>query len=94
VVGERDDRGHRFHIRLVIVCNNGFGRNARTGQGLTKKGFRTGPIPFVAQEHINNLSVLIHGTIQVQFSLPTKAEYFIDRPFQPYSPSMPMERGS
>ena len=59
MTGKRDDRGHRFHIRLVMVSNNCFGRNVRTSQGLTKKRFRTRPIAFVPQEHINDLSVLI-----------------------------------
>jgi hypothetical protein len=63
MAGERDDRSYGFHIRLVMVSDDRFGRDVRPGQGLTEKGFRTRPIPFVTQEHINNLSVLIHRTI-------------------------------
>ena len=49
MAGERDDRGYRFYIRLVIVCNDRFGRYFRTGQGLPKKGCRARPITFVPQ---------------------------------------------
>ena len=59
VAGERDDRGHRFHIRLVMVSNDRFGRHVCARQGLTKKCFRTGPISSVTQEYINDLPVLI-----------------------------------
>jgi hypothetical protein len=30
MAGERDDRGHRFHLRLVMVSNDCFGRDVRT----------------------------------------------------------------
>ena len=72
VAGERDDRGYSFHLRLVMVRNNCGGGDVRTGQGLTKKGFRTGPLPFVPQEHIDDLPVLIHGTISGEFLLAAK----------------------
>ena len=81
MAGERDDCRHGFYIRLVVVSNDRCGRDVRTGQGLPKKRFRTGPITFVAQEHINDLSVLIYRTIQVEFSLAPKAEHFVDGPF-------------
>ena len=42
-----------------MVGNNYFGFYLRADQCLTKKGFRTGPIPFVPQEDINNLSMLV-----------------------------------
>jgi hypothetical protein len=59
MAGERDDRGHCFHIRLVMVSHDCCGRDIRTGQGLTEKGFRTGPITLIAQEHVNDLPVFI-----------------------------------
>src|SRR5689334_13557223 len=94
MAGERDNGGYRFHIRLVMVSNNCFGSDLRAGYGLAKKRFRTGPIPFVAQQHIDHLPALIHRAIQVEFALATKAEHFIDRPFSPHSPSMLSECGS
>ena len=63
MVSEWEDCGCRFHIRLVMVTNNSIGRDACAFQGLAKKRFRTGPIPFVAQEHIDNLSMLIYRAI-------------------------------
>jgi hypothetical protein len=59
MAGERDDRSHRFHIRLVMVSDDHLGRDVRARQGLTEKRFRTCPIPFVTQEHIDDLPVLI-----------------------------------
>jgi hypothetical protein len=76
-----------------MVSDDRFGRDVRTGQGLTKKRFRTCPIPVVPQEHINDLPLPINRTIQVEFLLATKAEHFVDGPFLPHSPSMLMERG-
>jgi hypothetical protein len=93
VAGKRDDRGYRFHIRLVMISNNRLRRDVRAFQGLAKKRFRTRPIPFVAQEHIDNLSVFINRTIQVEFLLAPKAEDFVDRPFLSHSPSMRTECG-
>jgi hypothetical protein len=63
VAGEWNDRGQRFHIRLVMISNDCFGRDICTDQCLTEKRFRTGPISFVAQEYINDLSVFIYCTI-------------------------------
>ena len=63
VAGERDDCVHRLHIWLVMVSNNRFVFSLRVGQGLTKKDFCTGPIPFVPQEHIDDLPILINGEI-------------------------------
>jgi hypothetical protein len=63
MAGERDDRGYRFHIRLVMVSDDRFGRDVRPGQGLTKKGFRTRSITFVAQQYINDLSLRINRTV-------------------------------
>jgi hypothetical protein len=60
---------------------------------LAKKRFRTRPIPFVAQEHIDNLSVFIDGTIPVQFVLATEAEDFVDGPLLSHPPSMRTGRG-
>ena len=60
---------------------------------LAKKRFRTRPIPFVVQEHIDNLSVFIDGTIPVQFVLATEAEDFVDGPLLSHAPSMRTERG-
>lgn len=37
MTGERDDRGHRFHIRLVMVSNDRLGDLIRACQGLAKK---------------------------------------------------------
>ena len=91
MAGERDDCGHRFHIRLVMVSNDRVGRDVCTGQGLPKKGFRTGPIPFVSQKHINDLPVFIYCTIQVQFSFAPKAEYFVDGPVLPHPPPVHTE---
>ena len=85
LAGEQDDRGHSFHIRLVRVNNDCFGHNIRTSQGLTKKRFCTGPIPFVAQQHINDLSVLIDRAIEVEFLLAAKAKYVVERPCAPDS---------
>ena len=48
VVGEREDCGHGFHIRLVMVSSDHLGCYLRARQGLTKKGFCTGPVAFVA----------------------------------------------
>jgi hypothetical protein len=58
VAGERDNRGHRFHLRLVMVSHDRCGRRLCARQGLTKKYLRTGPISPVTQEYINDLSVL------------------------------------
>jgi hypothetical protein len=60
---------------------------------LAKKRFCTRPIPFVAQQHIDHLPVLIHRAIEVEFLLAAKAEHFIHRPFAPHPPSMHTERG-
>jgi hypothetical protein len=76
-----------------MVSNDRFGLYLRTGQGLTEKGFRTGPIPFITQEHIDDLPVLIYRTIQVEFLLAPKAKHFVDGPLPPHSPSMPTEHG-
>ncbi len=35
----------------------------RTGHSVTKKRFCTRPVPFVAQEHSNDLPLLIHRAI-------------------------------
>ena len=51
MAGERDDCRHRLHIRLVMVSDNRLRRDLSAGYGLAKKRFRTGPIPFVPQEH-------------------------------------------
>jgi hypothetical protein len=59
MAGKRDDRGYRFHIRLVMIRNNRLRRYLRTGYSVTEKRFRTSPVPFVTQEHINNLPVLV-----------------------------------
>ena len=91
--GKRDDYRHRLHIRLVMISNDRFRLYLRTGRGPTKKGFCTRPIPFVTQEHIDDLSVSIYRTIQVQFSLTPKAEHFIDSPCSSHPPSVPAERG-
>ena len=63
LMGQRTDHGYRLHIWLMIVSIDCFGRDGRTGQGLTKKGFRTRSIPFVAQQYINDLPVLINGAV-------------------------------
>jgi hypothetical protein len=46
-----------------MVSNDRGGRDIRTGQSLPKKRFRTRPITFVAQEHIEYLSMLIDRAI-------------------------------
>ncbi len=65
MTGQRDDRGYRFHIRLVMVSDYLARRYARTGECLAKKRLRTGPIAFVPQEHINDLPMLIDRAIRV-----------------------------
>jgi len=64
MAGERDDSGYRFHIWLVMVSNNRLGRHFCARQGLSKKRFRTGPVAFVAQQHINDLPVLVDCSIR------------------------------
>jgi hypothetical protein len=63
MAGERNDRGDSFYIRLVMVSDDCCGLYLRSGQGLTKKRFRTGPITLIAQKHINDLPVFINCTI-------------------------------
>ena len=63
MTGERGDGGHCFHIRLVMISTNRLRRDLRACYGLAKEGFRTRPLTFVAQEHINDLPVFIYGTI-------------------------------
>ena len=87
-----NDRSHGFYVRLVVVSDHGTGCQVCTGQGLTKKGFRTGPIPFVSEEHVNDLPVFIHCAIQVQFSLASETEDFIHRPVPSDPPPVLPER--
>jgi hypothetical protein len=88
LAGERDDRGHSFHIRRVRVSNDCFGHNIRTSQGLPKKRFCTGPIAFVTEEHVNKLPVLIDRAIEIEFLLAAKAKYVVDRPCARDSPAV------
>jgi hypothetical protein len=92
MAGKRDDCRHSLHIWLVIVSNNRLRRDFRACNGLAEKRFRTGPIPFVPQEHIDNLPVLIDRAIQIKFLRPAKAEHFVDGPSPSDSPSMRTER--
>ena len=78
----------------MIISNNRLRRDLRACEGLAKKRFRTRPIPFVAQEHIDHLSMRIDCAIQVEFLLTPKTEDFVDSPFVPYPPPMRSERGS
>ena len=59
MTGQREDRGHGFHVRLVMGSNDCFGRDVCTGQSLPKKCLRNGPIAFVPQQYIRDLPVLI-----------------------------------
>jgi hypothetical protein len=43
-----------------MVSNDRFGRDGRTGQGLTKKRLCACPITLVTQQYINDLPVLIN----------------------------------
>ena len=76
-----------------MVSNDYFGQDLRPGQSSTKKGFRTRLIPFVAQEHINDLPVLVDNPIYVEFLCAAKAEHFVDGPCAPDPPSVRAERG-
>jgi hypothetical protein len=46
-----------------MISNDRFGLYLRMGHGSPKKGFRTGPISFIAQQDINNLPMLVHGPV-------------------------------
>lgn len=48
-----------------------------SGERLAKKCLRTGSSAFVTQEHLNDLPLLIHHTIQVEFVFAAKAEHFV-----------------
>jgi len=45
------------------------------------------------EEHINDLPVLIHRTIQVEFSLTAKAKHFVHHPFPPDPPLVLADSG-
>ena len=93
MAGERDDGGYRFHIRLVIVRNNRCGRDVRARQGLAEKRLRTRPVPFVTQQHINDLPLRIHCAIEVEFLFAAKAEDFVDGPVPADPPAAPPKCG-
>jgi hypothetical protein len=90
---EREDCRHSLHIRLVMVSNDCLRHDLHARYGLAKECFRTGPIPFVAQEHIDHLPVLIDCAIQVEFQRATKTADFVDSPFLSHPPSTRTERG-
>jgi hypothetical protein len=80
MAGKRDDRSHCFHIRLVVISNDRVGGYLGASTSLPKKCLRARPIPFVPQEHIDDLPVLVYCTIYVGFLLAAKAKHFVDGP--------------
>jgi hypothetical protein len=59
MAGQRDDCGHGFYVRLMVVSDNRTGCHVCACQGLSKKGLRTCSVAFVTQQHINDLPVLV-----------------------------------
>ena len=61
MAGKRDDCRRSFHIRLVMVSDDAFRAHLCAYERLTKKCLRAHPVPFVTQQHINDLPVLVDG---------------------------------
>lgn len=63
MASEWNDLGQCFHIRLAVISNDRVRGYLGTSKSLPKERLCTGPIPFVTQEHINDLPVLVYCTI-------------------------------
>src|SRR5919199_3472687 len=70
VESARVDRGHRVHIRLVMIGHDLVRRHAAALDGLSKEGVRTGAVAVLAKEHIHDDAVLVNGAIQSGASAP------------------------
>ncbi len=68
-----------------MVADDSVRGHACTTQGTTEESFRTGTVSFIAQQHIDDLAVLINRTIEVAFLFAAEAKHFIHVP----SPSPP-----
>jgi hypothetical protein len=93
MTGHREERGHRFYVRLVRVSEDGFGGHVWAGQSVPKKCLRTGPIALVPQQYLKDLPVLINGTVEVEFLLAPGAEYFLARPLPADPPPVQTQHG-
>ena len=60
--------------------------------GATEEGFRTGAVPFVPQQHINDLPMLGYSAIEVALLGAAKAEDLIPVPLSPLATPIGIER--
>jgi hypothetical protein len=58
---------HGFDIGLVVITDYGMRGYPCPAQCAAKEGFRTGAVPFVSQQNVDDLAMLINRTIAIVF---------------------------
>jgi hypothetical protein len=67
VQGARTDCGHRLHARLVMIGHDLVWYYTGPPDGLLKEGLSTGGVVVLAQQDVDDNTLLIDGSIQVPF---------------------------
>ncbi len=92
VLGARASGRHGLHVRLVIVGDDLLGDDLSTLEGLAEEGDGAGRVPMVAQQHVDDLTVLVDRSIQIPLLALAKQEHLIDKPV-PADPTMASHLG-
>jgi|SRR5215813_13136198 len=74
------DAGHCFGIWLVIVAHDRVRAGPRSPQGATKEGSRSGAVPFVPQQNVEDLPMLIHRPGPIVLLSAAKDKHLLDVP--------------
>jgi len=80
VLGARAGGRHGLHIRLVIVGDDLCRDHLGARDGLPEQRDGAGRVTMVAQEHVNDLTVLVDCPVQIPLLAPAKQEDLIHEP--------------
>jgi hypothetical protein len=82
---------HCFDVRPVVIADYGTRTVPCPTQSSAEEGDGTGAVPFVPQQNVDDLSVLIDGAIQVAFLSAAEAKDFIHVPPPSHSPPVALK---
>jgi hypothetical protein len=71
---------HRLDVRLVVIGHDVVWNHASPLDGLAKEGLGTGCVAVLAQEHIDDHTILVDRAVQLGLLPRAGEQHFIDEP--------------
>jgi hypothetical protein len=83
---------HGFDVWLVVIADYSVRSYPCPTQCAAEEGFRTSAVPFVPQQNVHDLAMLINRTVEIAFLFTAEAEDLVHIPLPPQPSPMAMTR--